>query len=250
MKNTNKSMRYKMYSLVGLSLLIFSTTSMLAKTVELSGRNDSDTARDATSKPAEIIHFSGIKKGDKVLDLLGGGGYYSELLSRVVGEKGEVVLQIPQAYVQYVGKELDTRLADNRLTNVTYLVSEPGDLKLGLEKYDSAFLILGYHDMYLKAGSWTFTADAVMEDVLKSIKKGGTLLVVDHNAAKGQGVTGADSMHRIEDAFVIADLEKRGFKLASKSDLLMNADDDHSKSVFDKTIRRKTDRFVLLFDKI
>jgi predicted methyltransferase len=56
-------------------------------------------------------------------------------------------------------------------------------------------------------------------------------------------------MHRIEYAFVIADLEKRGFKLASKSDLLMNADDDHTKSVFDKTIRRKTDRFVLLFEK-
>ena len=48
---------------------------------------------------------------------------------------------------------------------------------------------------------------------------------------------------------MIAALDKLGFKLESKSDLLMNAADDHSKSVFDKTIRRKTDRFVLLFSR-
>ena len=249
MKSSNKSMIYKFKSIATLTLLMLASGSMLAKGVDLSGRNEKDTARDASSKPAAIIHFAGVKKGDKVLDLLGGGGYYSELLSRVVGDTGEVVLQIPQAYRKYVGDEVDARLADERLKNVTYLLSEPGDLKLGTDKYDSAFLILGYHDLYLKAGAWTFTADAVMGDVINSIKTGGKLLVIDHNAAKGHGTDDSDSMHRIEGAFVIADLEKRGFKLVSKSDILMNADDDHTKSVFDKTIRRKTDRFVLLFEK-
>lgn len=248
MESVNKSIRYKFKSIIILSLLMLVSSSILAKGVDLSGRNDEDTARDATSKPAEVIHFAGVKQGDKVLDFLGGGGYYSEILSRVVGEKGEVVLQIPQAYLKYVGKELDVRLADDRLKNVTYLLSEPEDLRLGSDKYDSVFLILGYHDLYLKAGTWTLT-DAVMEDVLKSIKKGGKLLVIDHNAAEGHGSADADSLHRIEGTFVIAALEKHGFELESKSDLLMNAADDHTKSVFDPVIRRKTDRFVLLFEK-
>jgi len=248
MESNTESMGYKFKSIVTLTLLMLASSSIFADAIDLSGRNDRDTARDITSKPTEVINFAGVKKGDTVLDFLGGGGYYSEILSRVVGEKGEVVLQIPQAYVQYVGKELDARLADNRLKNVTYLLSEPEDLKLGSAKYDSVFLILGYHDLYLKAGTWTLTA-AVMEDVLKSIKSGGKLLVIDHDAAKGQGATVADSMHRIEGEFVIAALDKLGFKLVSKSDILMNANDDHTKSVFDKAVRRKTDRFVLLFER-
>jgi len=45
------------------------------------------------------------------------------------------------------------------------------------------------------------------------------------------------------------DLQKRGFRLVKQSDLLVNGEDDHSLSVFDKKIRGKTDRFVMLFEK-
>lgn len=242
-------MSYIIKSVVALGFVFATTSQILAQDVDLSGRTEQDMKRDPRSKPVEIINFSGVKAGDNVLDLLAGGGYYTELLSRVVGDKGHVVLQIPQAYVPFAGKELEQRLANDRLKNITYLLSEASDLKLGTDKYDSVYLVLGYHDMVYLDKGWNFTVDEVMPQVLKSLKPGGTLLVVDHDTKVGNGIKDSKTLHRIESAFTKADLEKRGFRFIKQIDALVNKNDDHSLSVFDKKIRRKTDRFIMLFEK-
>jgi len=244
-----KTFKRKLTLVSAVSLFAFSMP-ILASSVDLSNRSEADMKQDEGRKPAEIINFAGIKAGDKVLDLLAGGGYYSELLSRVVGEEGEVTLQIPKAYLKYAEKSLKKRLADNRLKNVTYLLSEADDLKLGKQKYDSAFLVLGFHDMFFKEDGWDFTAEVVMPQVLNSLKSGGKLLVIDHDAAENSGIKDVKTLHRIDSDFVKADLEKRGFKLIKTSAILENSADDHSKLVFVPELRRKTDRFVMLFEKI
>ena len=239
----------KLAVLSALSVFVFSAP-LLASSLDLSGRSDGDTQQDSGRKPAQVIDFVGVKKGDKVLDLLAGGGYYSELLSQVVGKEGEVTLQIPKAYLKYAEKSIKVRLANDRLKNVTYLLSEAGDLKLSENTYDSAFLVLGFHDMFFQEDDWNFTADEVMPQVFDSLKSGGKLLVIDHEATEDSGIRDVKSLHRIDSAFVKADLEKRGFKLIKTSKILENNTDDHSKLVFVPELRRKTDRFVMLFEKI
>jgi len=248
-KTTPSKLTTKLVAFSAMSLFAM-CTSVFAGTVDLSGRSESDIKQDEGRKPAQIINFSGVKKGDKVLDLLAGGGYYTELLARVVGDKGEVTLQIPKAYLKYAKKALDVRLANDRLKNVSYLLSEADDLKLADNHYDSAFLVLGFHDMFFQEDGWNFTADVVMPQVLKSLKKGGKLLVIDHDAADKSGIRDVKTLHRIDSAFVKTDLEKRGFKLIKTSKLLENPKDDHSKLVFVPELRRNTDRFVMLFEKI
>ncbi|HEX5765589.1 MAG TPA: hypothetical protein VFY27_08480, partial [Woeseiaceae bacterium] len=54
-------------------------------------RPEKDIERDERSKPAKVLQFFEIQPGMRVLDLFSGGGYYSELLSRVVGPEGSVV---------------------------------------------------------------------------------------------------------------------------------------------------------------
>ncbi len=249
MKNFQRKITTKIAVLSALSIVAISAP-LVAGTLDLSGRSDNDTQQDSGRKPAQVLDFVGVKKGDKVLDLLAGGGYYTELLSRVVGEKGAVTLQIPKAYLKYAEKSIKVRLANDRLKNVTYLLSEADDLKLGKNTYDSAFLVLGFHDMFFQEDSWNFTADEVMPQVLNSLKPGGKLLVIDHEAAENSGIRDVKSLHRIDSAFVKADLEKRGFKLIKTSRILENKKDEHSKLVFVPELRRKTDRFVMLFEKI
>lgn len=234
---------------IAMSSLTFFPQNSFAGEVDLSARSDKDIQQDEHRKPADIIKFVGVESGDRVLDLLAGGGYYSEILSRVVGDNGEVVLQIPEAYLAYVGKELEQRLADNRLKNVRYLQSEEQNLQIADENFDSAFLILGYHDMFFTDKGWSFTPDTVMPQVLSSLKKGGKLLVIDHNAAANRSEKDAKTLHRIEENFVVSDIEKRGFKLIKRSTLLENKNDDYQTSVFNEKLRRKTDRFILLFEK-
>src|SRR5512137_2433557 len=56
------------------------------------GRSAEDLKRDAIDHPAEVLRLSGIGPGMRVGDLLAAGGYYSELLSFIVGSRGEVLM--------------------------------------------------------------------------------------------------------------------------------------------------------------
>ena len=86
-------------------------------------------------------------------------------------------------------------------------------------------------------------------ELYKSLKPGGVLGVVDHYADAGSPRETGGTLHRIDPGIVIAELESVGFVLDDKGDLLRNMDDDHSKGVFDPSIRGNTDRFVLRFKK-
>jgi len=213
-------------------------------------RSAADLQRDKTSKPSQILSFLGVKKGDKVLDFLGGGGYYSQLLKTKVGEHGKVVLHTNKAYLSFVGKALKERTETGGLDGVVQLLSEADDLKLGQGEFDSAILILGYHDFFFSEGEWNFPAGQVMPQLNRSLKKGGKLLIIDHASAKGAGIDVVKTLHRIDENYVKKDLESRGFKLVGELEILRNRGDSFDKSVFDKELRRKTDRFVLLFEKI
>ncbi len=214
-----------------------------------SKRSESDIARDKSSKPHEIMAFLGVKKGDHVLDFLGGAGYYSQLLASEVGPTGKVVLHTNQAYMKFIGKELEQRIASGGLDQVTRLLSEADDLKFGKEQFDSAILVLGYHDFFFLDEGWDFPSDKVIPQLHKALKKGGKLLIIDHSAAIGAGISVTKSLHRIEASFVKNDMLKRGFKFVKESKLLSNDKDPLDIIVFDPKIRRHSDRFVYLFEK-
>lgn len=93
-------------------------------------RSDADRERDATSKPAEVLAFFGVETGMRVADLFAGGGYYSEILSRVVGPTGHVTAHNNGPYAQFAGDEPADRLASDRLSNVDYIVTEADDLRV------------------------------------------------------------------------------------------------------------------------
>jgi predicted methyltransferase len=82
------------------------------------------------------------------------------------------------------------------------------------------------------------------------VKPGGIVGVVDHVAAAGGDTRQVvDKLHRIDPAVIRADFEQAGFVLDGESDLLRNSGDDHSKLVFDPSVRGKTDRVVYRFRK-
>ncbi len=237
--------------IINQSLLLIAlsfTGALSASDIDLGGRPEADMERDKSSHPAKIIEFAGVKSGDKVLDFFGGGGYYTEILSRVVGPQGEVVLHNNQGFLNYVSEQLEVRLKDNRLENVTRLDSEADDLKLGEAEFDYAFIVLGLHDMYYKDKGWDIPVDSVLNQIRESLKPGGKLLIIDHNSKPGSGVDVSKTLHRMEDNYAKMDIEKNGFILASESKLLRNPEDDMSMSVFAPEMRRKTDRFVYLFE--
>ena len=215
-------------------------------------RSAADRERDARDKPAEVLALAKFKRGDSVADILAGGGYYSEILSGIVGPNGKVLLVNNPGYEAFGRKGLAERLAGDRLPNVTHLSGPTEALGMGEGVLDGAVIVMSYHDLYWvdeKEGWPKVDAGQFLDQVVRALKPGGVLLVVDHAALPGSGISAADSLHRIDPEAVKSDLKAAGFVLESESPLLADAADPHTASVFDPAIRGKTDQFVLVFRK-
>jgi predicted methyltransferase len=78
------------------------------------GRSAADIERDSKDQPARVLRLTGIGPGMHVVDVLGGSGYYSELLSYLVGPKGEVLLVNNAGFDSY-DPSWNKRLAGDRL---------------------------------------------------------------------------------------------------------------------------------------
>ena len=240
--------------LVGVVLLMMAVLPACAGTVAeaLSGpdRLAAVLVRDTRSRPDVVLSLLELSPGDRVADIFAGSGYYSEIIGRVVSPGGEVLMHNNQAYIGFVGEALKARFEDRDLPGVTRHDREVEDLDLGEEALVAAMIILSYHDRYHVDQGWPrMDVPAFMGQVVKALKPGGRFLLVDHAASRGSSIDTAQDIHRIDEAFVIKDVEGFGLKFTASSDALRNPDDDHSLHVFDPAIRGKTDRFILVFEK-
>lgn len=215
-------------------------------------RSTGDRERDARDKPAEVLALAHFKRGDTVADIFGGGGYNAEILSGIVGPTGKVLLVNNPGYDGFGKKGWTARLSGNRLPNVQHVVGPTAALGMGEGTLDGAVIVMSYHDLYWvddKEGWPKVDAGQVMDQVAAALKPGSVLLVVDHSAKEGTGSSTAQTLHRIDERYAIADWRAHGLQWEASSPVLRNADDDRSKVVFDKSIRGKTDRFVHLYRK-
>ncbi|MET0224905.1 MAG: hypothetical protein ABW187_00525, partial [Dokdonella sp.] len=84
------------------------------------GRGDADRKRDVTDLPAEVLRLSGIGPGMTVADVLAGDGYYSELLSYLVGPEGHVLLINNEAFDKFSNQAWKERIEKQHLANVEH----------------------------------------------------------------------------------------------------------------------------------
>ena len=204
-------------------------------------RPDADKARDADRKPAEVIAFAHVRPGDKMAELAPGGGYFTRILSGVVGPKGRIY-----AIAGRPSPALQT-LAQAR-PNVIVTTAQPGTIPVP-EPVDVVWTTLNYHDFKNQKVGDSDAANALNAAAFKALKHGGIYFIVDHEAGKGKGASVTSTLHRIESGTVRQEVEKAGFRLDGQSDLLRHPADDHSQRVIETGIRGKTDQFIFRFRK-
>ncbi len=223
----------------------------VAAAVADAGRPDADKARDADRKPAESIAFAGIKSGDHVAELFPGGGYYTRILSKVVGEKGVVYAIAPPrrpdapAGAPDPAAAVTALAADPAYKNIKVLQQRPAELSVP-EPVNVVWTSLNYHDYHNVPN---LDMKAFNTTMLNALKPGGTYIVIDHAAAPGAGASVTSTLHRIESATVKEEVTSAGFKLDGESDVLKHPGDDHTLRVHETGIRGKTDQFLLKFSK-
>jgi len=241
------------FSALGIALCLLSgsgwcdTRQDVQDALDAPDRPAADTERDATSQPAAVLAFFGVPDEGAVLDLWGGGGYYSEIVSRAGGDDVTVYLHNNQAYLSFASDSLQERLRDDRLPNVIRYDREIDAIDLPDDSVDLVLMILTYHDLYYQTEGWHMDPDSVFATVHRVLKPGGVLGVVDHVGPAGSGSSAAQELHRIDPEFARNDIAAHGFRFDGEIDVLKNSEDPLDISVFDPSIRRHTSRFVYKF---
>jgi predicted methyltransferase len=207
-------------------------------------------AVDARRHTAELMAFSGVKPGDKVVDLIPGSGLFTRVFAKVVGPKGHVYMVWPNEYGREAAKDVvasDALAADKAYGNISVL-KEPAAVFSTPQKVDLVFTAQNYHDYPDKFMGQVDPA-TFDRQVYVALKPGGVFIVVDHAAEAGSGMRDTDTLHRIDPATVRQQVTSVGFVFDGESKVLANPADDHKKLVFDKSIRGQTDQFVYRFRK-
>jgi predicted methyltransferase len=218
-----------------------------------SERMPGDRDEDAWRKPREVLRFLEIAPGHHVLDFFSGPGYYSELMSRVVGPSGSVLIYNNELYAQAAHHDLMKRLGRGRLGNAKTIKSAPNYMKLAPVSLDRVLFVQVYHDLYWQPReSPDPTADPqrVLAILRAALKPGGLVVVLDHAAnetPRKNLVQLASRLHRIDPKAVREDFEQAGFEFVGESDALRSTQDDYTKSVFNADVRRRTDQFIYKF---
>jgi predicted methyltransferase len=217
------------------------------------GRLTGDAAEDEWRKPAEVLRLLNVGPGMRVIDYFAGGGYYTELLARIVGPQGQVIAYNNPPYQKYAAEKPAERYANERLSNVAQLTTAPEDLPLDPESLDAALFVNSYHDLHWRSkdGSWPETdPQAALAKLALALKPGATVVVVDHVAAAGSDpAVSVDALHRIDPDVIKREFDAAGFEFVTESSALRNSEDDHTLLVFDPKIRHKTDQVIYKFVK-
>jgi predicted methyltransferase len=204
-----------------------------------------ESSADPAWKVPQVIAFIAPKKGDKVADIVGNRLIAS--LALAVGPTGKVYA-IETAQVAKLHPELLRKVRSLAAQSPNIVVSdEPvaSPLPSGL---DAVIIRQNYHDLYDKHMAPVDVA-VFNKGVFSALKPGGVYVVLDHAALAGSGIGATDTLHRIDPAIVKRDVLAAGFTLDAESPMLANPSDDHTKSVFDSSVRGHTDQFLYRFKK-
>jgi predicted methyltransferase len=244
------------------------STERIAAIVASPDRPAGDRQNDARRKPAEMLEFIGVRPGMQVLDIFAAGGYTSELLARSVGPTGHVYAQArppapqprpaapeggsapppmaPAAPPMTPAQRMAARAQNAGLANLSAVVApfeSPAGPPITDGSLDLVTFMFNYHDMgWLKVDRGAMNAS-----IFKALKPGGLYVIADHAGRAGTGISESDTLHRVEEDFVIREVEAAGFKLAARGTFLRNPNDPRDRNEPDPPMAK--DEFVLKFVK-
>lgn len=208
-----------------------------AKVVADPVRTDQDHKMDASRHPAEFLPFTQAKPGMMALDVSAGAGYTSQLIALAVAPNGKLWAQ-----AQRIGPSLTKRMADHPQPNLI-VVERPFEdpVPPDAPPLDLITIVNNYHDIsYLPVDRAKMNAR-----LFASLKPGGHLVIVDHSARSGTGISDGKTLHRIDEAVVRDELKAAGFVLEAEGQFLRNPNDSRTESSNDP--KEPTDKFALRF---
>jgi len=215
-----------------------------AAVVAAADRSEADRQTDKRRDPVKLLAFTGVKAGMTVMDMGAGGGYSTELMARAVGAGGKVYGQDSTDGSPRAKERFEARMKTPAMTNVVALVRPFDDpVPAGAGPFDLITFFFYYHDTTYM----TVDRAAMNGKLFGMLKPGGMLVIADHSAKAGDGISVGKTLHRIEESVLRREVEAAGFRLVAEGDFLRHPEDPRDKPIFRSEV--PVDEFVLKFQK-
>jgi predicted methyltransferase len=228
----------------GIAAIAQGTTPDFAAIIAAPDRSDADRTTDKRRDPVKLLAFTGVRTGMAVLDMGAGGGYSTELMARTVGATGKVYGQNAPDLPERPKTNFENRLKTPAMQNAVALYRKYDDpLPADVGNLDLITFFFYYHDVsYMEVDR-----AAMNRKLFAALKPGASLVIADHSAKAGEGISVAKTLHRIEESVLRGEIEAAGFKFVTQGDFLRHPEDTR-----DFNVNRPTgpvDEFVLRFEK-
>jgi len=234
--------RLALMTLCGVLLACNSMTSGNAADIAsaLAGahRSPESRARDVHRHPAETLAFFGFKPDLTVVEILPGGGWYTEILAPALREQGKYIAATygPTAEREYQQRSYHALVKRFEAAPELYgkpeivLFDPPATLELGAPgSVDQVLTFRNTHN-WIRAG----VAEQVFAAFHRALKPGGTLGVVQHRAPAGVDPIESAKRGYVAQDYIIELVEAAGFELVASSEINANPKDtkDHPDGVW------------------
>jgi len=167
-------------------------------------------SREVFAKRNEILAAISLKPTDTIADIGAGTGLFTRLFASKLGPEGRVIaVDIAQKFLDHI--ELTCR--EQGLRNVETLLCKEDSTELPPESVDVAFICDTYHHFEFP--------QKTMTSLLKALKPGGRVIVIDFERIEGESTEWTMSHVRAGQEVFEAEILKAGFQKADEvKDLL------------------------------
>ncbi|MGB6536568.1 MAG: methyltransferase domain-containing protein [Xanthobacteraceae bacterium] len=213
-----------------------------AKLLAAPDRSAADRQADKRRDPLPFLVFAGPRPGMKVLDMGAGSGYSTELMARAVAPNGVVYGQNPSDTGAKAKAAFEARLKTPAMKDAVADIRPFDDpIPPGVGDLDLITFLFFYHDTtYMKVDR------AEMDrKMFAALKPGGYLVIADHSALPGQGISVGHTLHRIEESALRREVEAAGFRFVAEGNFWRNGADTHDFPSYKPNM--PVDNFVLKF---
>lgn len=203
--------------------------SDIAKAVADPGRKAENRARDKYRHPAQTLSFFGLKPDMTVVEIMPGGGWYSEILAPYLAAAGHYVAAVPpgketEQYQALVAADPD-RFGKTQI--VGFAAGQPTDFTAP----GTADLILTFRNIHNLLGSAEQPGDGnapqAFADWFRALKPGGVLGIVEHRLPETMDSAREKTSGYVKRSTVIRLAMAAGFQFAGASEINANPKDDH-----------------------
>ncbi|QOL24655.1 class I SAM-dependent methyltransferase [Thalassotalea sp. LPB0316] len=182
-------------------------------------RSEANQQRDQFRKPHQTLDFFGVKATDKVVEILPGGGWYTEILAPMLKDNGQLVAAhypttTESKYRKRSRDNFEKKLADNKSVYGKVVVAD-FDPKASVDaKAQNADVVLTFRGLHgLQNGNDLAAAFAQFNAMLK---QGGKLGVVQHQAPEGYDPVETAKKGYLPKSHVVAVAKAAGFELTAE----------------------------------